>query len=87
MSTPNEPTFEPEKPYKVEQDAAREQMLAEIAAVLALPEPPPGSFTAKVMAKRWGITNDAAANRLNRNPRVERLGMFGIRMYYRMKDD
>ena len=87
MNTLNELTSELEKPYKAEQDAAREQMLAEIAAVLKPPEPPADAFTSQDMADYWGITNDAAANRLKRDRRVERLGMFANRMYYRIKDD
>ena len=65
----------------------RTKFLAEIAAVLKPPEPPADAFTSQDMADHWGITNDAAANRLKRDHRVERLGMFASRMYYRIKDD
>ena len=69
------------------EDVTRESMLAEIAAVLKPPEPPADAFTSQDMADYWGITNDAAANRLKRDRRVERLGMFANRVYYRMKDE
>jgi hypothetical protein len=69
------------------EDVTRDQMLAEIAAMLAPPEPPEGTFTAMDMAKLWGIHNDAAANRLQRDPRVELVGQFSHRNYYRIKND
>ena len=69
------------------QDVTRDDMLAEIAEILRPPEPPPDSFTGRDMAKLWGCTNDAAVARLNKDERVECLGMIGKCNYYRLKDD
>ena len=85
-------TSELEKPYKAEQDAAREQMLAEIAAVLHNPEPPKGAFTVFDAMEALkdiepGLQSEQMRQRLNRDERVEKIGIFGRRMYYRIKDD
>jgi hypothetical protein len=71
----------------VEEDVTREEMLDEIAAILKPPEPPEDAFTAIDIYKRWGITKDAAAHRLQRDPRVERVGIFDNMAYYRIKKD
>ena len=87
MSTQNGPIYEPEKPYKAEQDAAREELLDEIAEALAPPKVPPGAFRACDVARRWGVSLDTARRRLDRDERVEKIGKIGVFKYYRMKDD
>ena len=87
MSTPNGPTYEPEKPYKAEQDAAREELLDEIAEALAPPKVPQGAFRALDVARRWDVSVDTARRRLDRDERVEIIGKIGNFKYYRIKDD
>ncbi len=89
MSTPNEPIYEPEKPYKAEQEAARDELFREM---FAIETPPAGTFTVfdaldAVREVEPDLQKGAMRMRIDRDKRIEQWGMYKGKMYYRMKDE
>jgi len=71
-------------------DVTQEELLDEIAAILAPPEVPEDAFTAADMAERWGTTIRKARQRLDykaeKKDGVKKIKI-GNRAYYRMIED